>query len=85
MFFNECFASLHFLGVQGIYLGDFREEARLKINDVVVWAMRWEFLMGLFGEHILKVFAPVQESGLLRFGLLSNLGRDGDLLDVLSI
>ena len=46
MFFNECLTGLHFLGVEWVYLGDFWSEARFKVNDVVVWMMRWEFFMG---------------------------------------
>ena len=60
MFFNECLAGFHFLGVERIYFGNFRGEVGFEIDDVVVWAMGWELVMDFLGEYILKVFTPVR-------------------------
>ena len=59
IFFNESFASLYFLGVERVYLGDFWSECGLKVNGVILGLLWEEGIVGDFGKDILKVFASL--------------------------
>ena len=59
VFFYECLACLRLLRIEGIYLSNFWNEARFQVDDMLVWVMRWKFVMGFLGKYIFEVFAPV--------------------------
>ena len=74
MFFDKCFTHFHLERVQRVYLGNLGNEAGLKVDDVIIWLVRWKFFMGFLQEHIFKVLTPFQQGCFLRFGFLGDLG-----------
>ena len=46
MFFNKGFACFHFCWIERINFGDLGGEVWVEVDDVVIGAMRREFVMG---------------------------------------
>ena len=81
MFFDEGLAGVHLKGIQWVHLGNFRDETRFQVDDVVIWAMWGKLFMGFFGEDILEVSASFREGGFRGFSLLGDLSQDGEFPD----
>ena len=52
MFVNELFTDLQLGWVKWIDFGNTGGECWLKVDGVAIMAMRWQFGMGLFQEHV---------------------------------
>ena len=61
MFIDESFACFLFLWVKRIYFSNLWNERRFEVNGVVIWLMRGKNVMGLFGEYVLEVGAPIRD------------------------
>ena len=59
VFINKLLTGLKLGRIEWIDFGDAGGECWLKINGVVIMAMRWQFDMDLFREYIREVRAPV--------------------------
>ena len=55
MFIDKILARFLFLWVEGVYLSDFWNKGRFKINGVVIWSMGSKNIVRFLGKYILEV------------------------------
>ena len=82
MFIDECFAGFLLCWVEWVYFSNLRDEGVLEFDGMVERTMWRKGVVGLFREDIGKGQTEVGDGDVLRFISLSDLSRDGDLVDV---
>ena len=85
MFMNEGLAHLLFLWVERVHFSDLWNERGFEVNGVVIWSMGRENIMGLLGEHVFEVRAPIRDLLIRGFCSLGEFGGQGDLVEMFAI
>ena len=82
MFIDEGLAGVLLCQIERVYLSNLRNEGVLEFDGMIERAMQRKDVIGLFREDISKGCTEVGDRDVLRFISLSELGRDGDLVDM---
>ena len=85
VFVDEHFTGFLFLRVEGIYLGNFGNKRRFKVDGVVVGSMGRKYVVGFLREHIFEIRTPIGDFLIRGFRCLGKFGGQGDLIEMFAI